>query len=37
MFKGELGGKIMKECCAPRAKIYTYLMDDDSENKKLKE
>ena len=30
MFKDELGGKIMKEFCALRAKIYTYLMDDDS-------
>ena len=37
MSKDELGGKIMKECCALRAKTYTYLMDDDSENKKLKE
>ena len=37
MFKDELGGKIMKEFCALRAKTYTYLMDDDSENKKAKE
>ena len=29
MFKDELGGKIMKEFCALRAKTYTYLMDDD--------
>ena len=36
MFKDELGGKIMKEFCALRAKTYTYLMDDDSENKKAK-
>ena len=36
MFKHELGGKIMKEFCARRAKTYTYLMDDDSENKKAK-
>ena len=36
MFKDELGGKIMKELCALRAKIYTYLMDDDSEKKKAK-
>ena len=37
MFKDELGGKIMKEFCAPRAKTYAYLMDDDSEKKKNKE
>ena len=37
MFKDQLGGKIMKDFCALRAKIYTYLMDDDSENKKTKE
>ena len=37
MFKDELGGKIMKEFCALRAKTYTYLMDDDSEKKKLQE
>ena len=36
MFKDELGGKIMKEFCALRDKTYTYLMDDDSENKKAK-
>ena len=36
MFKDELGGKIMKEFCALRAKTYTYLMDDDSEKKKTK-
>ena len=34
MFKDELGGKIMKEICAPRAKTYAYLMDNDSEKKK---
>ena len=34
MFKDELGGKIMKEFCALRAKTYAYLMDDDSEKKK---
>ena len=34
MFKDELGGKIMKEFCALRPKKYTYLMEDDSENKK---
>ena len=37
MFKDELGGKIMKEFCALRAKTYTYLMEDDSEMKKVKE
>ena len=36
MFKDELGGKIMKEFCALRAKTYTYLMEDDSEMKKAK-
>ena len=36
MFKKELGGKIMKEFCAVRAKTYTYLMADYSENKKAK-
>ena len=36
MFKYELGGKIMKEFCAPRAKTYAYLMDDDSKKKKSK-
>ena len=36
MFKDELGGKMMKEFCALRAKTYTYLMDDDSEKKKAK-
>ena len=36
MFKYELGGKIMKEFCALRAKTYTYLMEDDSEMKKAK-
>ena len=29
-FKDELGGKVMKEFCALRAKTYTYLMDDDT-------
>ena len=37
LFKNELGGKIMKEFCALRAKTYAYLMDDDSEKKKAKE
>ena len=36
MFKDGLGGKIMKKFCAPRAKTYTYLMEDDSEMKKAK-
>ena len=34
--KNELGGKIMKEFVALRAKTYSYLMDDDSELKKAK-
>ena len=37
LFKDELGGKIMKEFCVLRAKIYAYLMDDDSEKKRQKE
>ena len=36
LFKDELGGRIMKEYCARRAKTYSYLMDDDSETKKAK-
>ena len=36
MFKDELGGKIMKDFCALRAKTYTYLLKDDSEMKKAK-
>ena len=36
MFKDELGGKIMKEFCAPRAKTYAYKIDDDTEKKKAK-
>ena len=36
MFKDELCGKNIKEFCALRAKTYTYLMDDESENKKAK-
>ena len=36
-FKDELGGKIMKELCALRAKAYAYLLDDDNEIKKAKE
>ena len=37
IFKDELGGKVVKEFCALRAKTYAYEMDDDSEKKKLKE
>ena len=36
MFKDELGGKIMIEFCALRAKTYAYLMEDGSEHKKAK-
>ena len=36
MFKDGLGGKIMTEFCALRAKTYTYLMEYDSEMKKVK-
>ena len=36
MFKDELGGKILNEFCALRAKVYAYLMDDDSQKKKAK-
>ena len=36
LFKNELGGKIIKEFCAFRAKTYSYLIDDDSEVKKAK-
>ena len=36
MSKDELGAKIMKAFIALRAKTYTYLMDDDSENKRVK-
>ena len=35
MFKDELGGNIMKEFCALRAKTYAYLMDEDIEHKKI--
>ena len=34
-FRDELGGKIMKQFAGLRAKTYSYLMDDDSENKKV--
>ena len=36
MFKDEIGGKIMEEFCALRAKTYTHLTEDDSEHKKAK-
>ena len=36
LFIDDLGGKIMKEFVALRAKSYSYLMDDDSEHKKSK-
>ena len=36
MFKDKVGGKIMKEFCAFRAKTYAYLIDDDIETKKAK-
>ena len=36
MFKDELGGKIMKEFCALRAKTYSYLMGDYSDVKEAK-
>ena len=36
LFKEELGGRIMNESCALKAKTYSYLMDDNSEVKKSK-
>ena len=36
MFKDDLGGKIMTEFCALRAKAYPYKLDDDTEMKKAK-
>ena len=35
-FKDELGGKIMSEFFALRAKAYAYKLDDDTEMKKAK-
>ena len=37
MFKDELAGKIITKFCTPRAKTYTYLMDNGIEKKKAKE
>ena len=34
--KGELGGKIMTKFVGRRAKTYSYLIDDDSEEKGAK-
>ena len=36
MFKDELGGKIMTEFCALRAKTYAYKSYDDTEHKKAR-
>ena len=36
MFKDELGGKIMIEFCALRAKAYAFKLNDDTEKKKAK-
>ena len=36
MFQNELGGRVMKEFCALRAKTYLYLMDNNNEVKKSK-
>ena len=35
-FKDELGGKILREFCALRAKAYAYKLDDDTEHKNAK-
>ena len=37
IFKDELGGRIMIEFVGLRTQTYAYLMDDDTEHKKLKE
>ena len=36
LFKDELGGKIIKEFCALKAKTYMYLTDDGGDHKKAK-
>ena len=36
LFEDELGGKIITEFCALRAKVCAYLMEDGSEHKKAK-
>ena len=36
MFKDKIGGKIMTESCALRAKTYAFKLDDDTEMKKAK-
>ena len=36
LFKDELGGKIMTDFCALRAKAYAYKLDDDAENNRAK-
>ena len=37
LMKDELGGKIMKKIFGLRAKTYSYLIDDGSEDKKAKD
>ena len=36
LFKGEFRGQTMKEFVGLRAKTYAYLMDNDTEHKKVK-